>query len=115
MPADQDVQNALEVFRQRLSARGDVVDLVLFGSRARGDADAQSDTDVAVILRGETSPDLATSFGLADLAFDVLLETGVLIEPLAVAEAEWRTPGRHSNPDLLRRIATEGRPIGVAA
>lgn len=115
MPAERDIQRALEGFRQRLSARGDVVDLVLFGSRVRGDAGPESDTDVAVILRGETPPDLTTSFGLADVAFDVLLETGVLIEPLAIAEAQWRSPGRHSNPELLRRIAREGRQIGAAA
>lgn len=31
--------------------------LVLFGSRARGDADPDSDIDVLVVLRGEVDPD----------------------------------------------------------
>lgn len=115
MTAETEVERALDLFRRRMSARGDVVDLVLFGSRARGDAGAESDTDIAVILRRETAPGLDTSFALADVAFDVLLETGVLIEPLAIAERAWRMPARHSNPGLLRRIAREGRPIGVTA
>jgi hypothetical protein len=45
---------------------------------------------------------------MADVAFDVLLETGVLISPLPVWTDEWAHPETYSNPSLLRNIAREG-------
>jgi hypothetical protein len=45
---------------------------------------------------------------MADLAFDVLLETGVHISPLPVWTEEWEHPEAYSNPILLRNIAREG-------
>ena len=34
---------------------------------------------------------------LADLAFDVLLETGIRVQPLPVWEEEWAHPESYSN------------------
>ena len=35
---------------------------------------------------------------MADVAFDVLLETGIRIQPLPVWEDEWEHPESYSNP-----------------
>ena len=55
--------------------------VVLFGSRARGDANADSDYDVAVFLR-----DMADRFAemdrLADLGTDILNETGEFVHAM---------------------------------
>jgi hypothetical protein len=45
---------------------------------------------------------------MADVAFDVLLETGINITPLPVWLDEWEHPKTSSNPALLRNIAREG-------
>ena len=45
---------------------------------------------------------------MADLAYDVLLETGIRIQPLPIWEEEWEHPEAYSNPHLLPNIAREG-------
>lgn len=81
---------------------------ILFGSRARGTAHSESDADVAVLLKGEKGPFIKTKMALDDIAYDVLLSTGIRIQPLPVWEDEWAHPDRYSNPPLLHNIANEG-------
>jgi predicted nucleotidyltransferase len=91
-------------FRNRLAEiYGDRLDrVVLFGSRARGDARPESDYDVAVFLRD--MPDrFAELYRLADLSTDLIGETGEFIHAMpyrAAAYAE-RTP-------LMLEIRTDG-------
>lgn len=65
---------------------------MLFGSRAQRRHRPDSDADVAVILRGAKGPFLDTMLAMADVAYNVLLETGILIQPLPVWEDEWANP-----------------------
>ena len=61
--------------------RGRVARVVLFGSRARGDAGPDSDYDVAVFLRD--MPDrFAEMNRLADLSTAILDETGVFFHDM---------------------------------
>ena len=48
---------------------------------------------------------------MADLAYDVLLETGIRIQPLPIWEEEWEHPEAYSNPRLLHNIAREGMQL----
>ena len=45
---------------------------------------------------------------MADIAFDVMLETGVLVEAIPLWEDEWEHPERFSNPALIENIRREG-------
>ena len=85
-----------------------MADSIVFGSRARGTHRHDSDADVAIILNGEHQRFLTTKLAMADLAFDVLLETGINISPLPIWLDEWEHPENYSNPTLLRNIANEG-------
>lgn len=81
---------------------------ILFGSRARGTAHDESDADVAIILKGRHGHFIKTKMAMNDIAYDILLDTGIRIQPLPVWEDEWAHPERYSNPHLLRNIAQEG-------
>lgn len=79
----------------------------LYGSHARGEAGPESDIDVALIL--EPSPSAARRYAVeaGGEAFDLLLETGLLVSPIAISTDEWVRPETFSNPFLLRNIERE--------
>jgi predicted nucleotidyltransferase len=102
---------AAQAFLRRVSARYPMKSAVLFGSRARGTHRPDSDVDIGVVLCGTREKFMEISLDMADMAFDVLLETGIYIQPLPLWEDEWANPERHSNPRLLRNIQREGVPV----
>ena len=100
-PTDDPV---LQRYRAALNALyGDQLErVVLFGSRARGDAHADSDYDVAVFLK--SLPDRWEAFHrLADLRTEFLVETGEFFDtkPYAASAYQDRTP-------LMREIRRDG-------
>jgi antitoxin ChpS len=107
MDSETDLRETLLKFSELVSDQFEVTQLVLFGSRARGDYHADSDTDVAVILRGEPGDFVETKLKMAGMAYGVLLETGVRIQPFPIWETEWDNPASYSNPGILNNIARE--------
>jgi uncharacterized protein len=99
---------AAREFVRRVASLYSVKAAILFGSRARGTHRADSDVDVAIVLRGPRGNLINTSLDMADIAFDVLLETQVYIQPLPIWEDEWEHPETHSNPRLLENIQHDG-------
>lgn len=95
-------------FARRVSLAWPLQGAMLFGSQARGSAQARSDTDVAEVLRGAPGGFVATKLALDDVAYEVLLESGIRIQPLPNWKGEWAHPERYSNPRLLEDIAREG-------
>ena len=105
---DHVTEEAVRRFLSLIASRYDMAGAIVYGSRARGTHRPDSDADVAVLLNGEHQRFLTTKLAMADVAFDVLLETGVNISPLPVWLDEWDHPENYSNPALLRNIAREG-------
>lgn len=105
---DPSTERTVRSFIARLAGRYDMAGAILFGSRARQTHEPESDADVAVLLRGPHARMLPVKLAMADVAFDVLLETGIRVQPLPVWEDEWAHPETYSNPALLRNIAREG-------
>jgi predicted nucleotidyltransferase len=82
---------------------GDRVErVVLFGSRARGDASKDSDYDVAVFVRD--MPDrFAEMNRLADLSTDILDETGEFIHAML-----YRAGSYNERTPLMREVRVVG-------
>jgi predicted nucleotidyltransferase len=104
MNGKQKTDPILVRFRSALEALyGDRIErVVLFGSRARGDAHPESDYDVAVFLRNLA--DRWIEFDrLADIETDIVYDTGHVIQsmPFQAGAYRERTP-------LMHEIRREG-------
>lgn len=105
---DQTTEQAIQAFLQEVAERYDVAGVLLFGSRARGESRPDSDVDIAVLLHGPRLSRVDTALEMADIAFDVMMDLGVLIEALPLWEDEWEHPEHFSNPALINAIRHEG-------
>ncbi len=86
---------------------GGVEVVVLFGSRARGDASGDSDYDLAVLLRGDLArrPDIRDQ--VADTAFEHVV-AGYALIPVALPENYLQPVEGRYRTGLARRIARAG-------
>jgi predicted nucleotidyltransferase len=85
-----------EVYGNRLER------VVLYGSRARGDARPDSDYDIAVFLRDmdNRDPELRR---LADLSTDIIYETGEFVHAMP-----YRAGAYNERTPLMLEIRTDG-------
>lgn len=58
---------------------------------------------------------MSTKLDMADLAFDVMLDTGIRIQPLPIWLQQWTQPDTWSNPELLQNIAHTGIQVWLAS
>ena len=83
-----------------------LVEMVLYGSQARGDAEPDSDIDVLVVLKGEVSP-VDEIHRTLDAVEEISLDNDVTIACMFVSESEFvedQTP-------LLINIRREGMGV----
>jgi predicted nucleotidyltransferase len=97
---------ALEVFATKLREQFDdrVVRIVLFGSKARGDSDSESDIDVLVVV---DNGDWRFRDALALVAFEPMIEYDVVLSPLIVDTDDYAWWQEHHAP-IYRHISAEG-------
>ena len=94
----QDVRAALrETYGDRLQQ------LIVFGSHARGDARADSDVDVLIVLGGDVDS-LNEARRTSDIVMDVAVHHGVSLSLVHLSEDEFAQQDR----PLLRNIDREG-------
>jgi predicted nucleotidyltransferase len=84
-----------------------VLAVMLFGSKARGDADVDSDIDLLVLV-DEESGELRSQ--LWRIASDVSLEYYVLLSPRVFGQARWAEVRRLRLP-LYRAIVADAIPL----
>jgi DNA polymerase sigma len=101
-------KEVLDKFKALLQERVRLYKLILFGSRARGDASPFSDIDVVVILddaSGERDFDT-----VSDCAWEAGFSKGIVVVPVTFTREEWESsPERYSL--LAQAVEAEGVPL----
>lgn len=90
--------------KKKLSEVVDVVDLIVFGSRARGDNDEYSDMDISIELRSVNKRDQEK---IEDITWEVGFENGMVISPVVFTTDEIRNSPLKASP-FLKNITEEG-------
>lgn len=80
-----------------------LINLILFGSQARGEAEPDSDIDILVILAGEVNPIAEIKRNNA-LISNLSLETDQLINCIYLSEQDWH----YLKTPLIQNIHKEG-------
>ena len=80
---------------------------VLFGSKARGDSQPDSDIDVLIVVDEESWP---LRDAISGVGADVSLEYGVLIGPRVIGQERWARMARE-HFSLCENVAQEGIPL----
>jgi predicted nucleotidyltransferase len=101
-------KTVLDKFKTLLLKQVSLDKLILFGSRARGDAGQYSDIDVVVVLKDDA--DEQDFDYVSDCAWEAGFEYGIVIVPVVFTKNEWENgPERYSL--LAQAVEKEGVPI----
>ncbi len=79
-------------------------ELILFGSRARGDALPDSDWDFVIILNKQTIP-TSEKDDIREMLYDIELETGAIISSIIFTLEEWEN---QAVSPLYQNVIKEG-------
>ena len=97
-----------KLFLARINKKYDLEKAILFGSHARHESRSQSDIDIAILLRGIHGRRADTALDMASIAFDVMMETGVLVDATPFWMDEWQHPENFKNSALIKNIQQDG-------
>jgi len=103
-PKDYEV---LRHLKHSLEGRVQLSKMILFGSRARGDAEPDSDMDVLVVLDGPVSKQSQRI--VSDKAWEVGFEAGIVVVPIVVSRERWE-----KGPERASLLAMAVREEGVS-
>ena len=78
----------VERIKQAIKKAEPTATAILYGSEARGDARADSDIDVLVLLEGDTR-NIQREEEISGALYDIELSTGVIISPMIMLRKQW--------------------------
>ena len=83
----------------------DSAEIILYGSRARGDAKTDSDYDLLILVEGDVS--LEKEDIICHELYPIEMETMQTLSAFVFSRREWNTPLYHSIP-LYKNVEREG-------
>jgi DNA polymerase sigma len=98
----------LDKFKALILRRAKLIRIILFGSRARGDAEAGSDMDVVVIL-DDGANDTDRDY-VSDCAWEAGFEHGIVVVPVVFTQSEWESGPEHYSL-LVQAVERDGVPL----
>jgi len=79
--------------------------IILYGSRARGDARPDSDYDLLVLVEGENSLELEDR--IRQSLYPIELDTGAVLTVVCYSKKEWYSPVYQAMP-FVKNVEREG-------
>ena len=101
-------QAILDRFKSLVEERVPLHQVILFGSRARGDAHPDSDMDVLVVTERAWDWDTCEFIGLC--AWEAGFDESVLVVPVVFSRDEWEN-GPERSSLLALAVRSEGVPV----
>ncbi len=101
-------KKVLQQLKQMLQERVNVHQIILFGSRARGDADAESDMDVLVIVDQPINREVRHA--VSECTWQAGFDAGIVVTAILFARDEWENGPEYYAP-LAEAVRTEGVPV----
>lgn len=106
-PIAEEERQAIQAASTLLKNRFPIKEIILFGSKARGDADDESDIDLLVLTERKIT--WQERKALISALFDLELCYNVVLSPLIVTEHDWYQ-GTFSILPIHPEIAQDGIP-----
>ncbi|MDP3002046.1 MAG: nucleotidyltransferase domain-containing protein [Bacteroidales bacterium] len=100
----QEDNNIAKRIRDSIKVIDTKAQVIIFGSRARGDARRESDWDILILTDDSVSTDIERTF--RNNLFDLEIETGEVFSIFVYQKRDWNT--RHKVTPLYRNIKKEG-------
>jgi predicted nucleotidyltransferase len=98
-------QHIIQLIRQKVNEIDNTAEVILYGSRARGDNKQDSDWDVMILLKQENVDKKIEQIYRHHL-LDLELEIGVPISVFVYSKSDWE--GKYSITPLFKNIKKEG-------
>lgn len=100
-------QNTSQLIRQSVNKIDSKAEVILYGSRARGDERSDSDWDILILT--DYPIDIATERKFRDELYDLELETGEPLSVFVYSKHEWLT--KQSVTSFYHNVNLEGIQI----
>ncbi len=86
-------------------------EIVLFGSRARGDYHEESDVDLAILLDDGEWDYWDEKTRIGDWAADALIDHGLYIQPWPIALSNWKHPDHFANASFVHAVRRDAKQV----
>ena len=98
-------QHIIQLIRKKVNEIDNTAEVILYGSRARGDNKRDSDWDVMILLK-QKNVDKKIEQTFRHHLLDIELEIGVPVSVFVYSKSDWE--GKYSITPLFRSIKKEG-------